>query len=88
MKSKLSETNSRYSDVNHTQTNGSGLRISLKKQTKIYEQSVLFSFFYENWSVADSDIQPLVIDGKPSGDYFIEPKNFTNVVGLGLGINF
>lgn len=88
MKSKLSETNSRFSDVNHTQTNGSGLRISLKQQTKIYERSVLFSLFYENWFVGDSDVQPLVVDGVPSGNFFIEPKNFTNVVGLGLELNF
>lgn len=88
MKSKLSESNSRYSDLNHTQTNGSGLRISAKYQTQIFDHSILFVLFYENWSVGESDVLPLMKDGIASGKFYSEPKNFTDAVGLGLGLSF
>ena len=88
MKSYLSETNSKYSDINHTQTNGSGFRFSVKDQTVFYDRSVSFLLFYENWSIGDSDPQPLMINGAPSGKFYSEPKNFTDAVGLGLGLSF
>lgn len=86
MKSKISEVNSTFSDVLHKQTKGLGSKILLKYERA--ENPWFGVLYYENWSIAESNIEPLLINGTSSGSYLIEPKNFTDAVSFGLGYKF
>lgn len=86
MQSKISEVNSTYSDVIHKQTNGSGIRSLLRYNCKT--SGLFLNLAYEHWTVASSNVRPLLINGLNSGKSFVEPKNFTDAVSVGAGLRF
>lgn len=89
MKSKLSEVNKTFGDVRHKQSVGSGHKITLnRKMDDLAVRTITASLYYESWNFADSDPEQLLINNQPSGNFFIEPKNFTQVIGLQLGFLF
>lgn len=85
MKSSLHEVNSTFGDVTHIQKNGSGVKVAVKF---LGRHGLVSSIFYEHWYVNDSNVEPLIVNGSPSGNVFVEPKNFTDAVGIGLGFQF
>ena len=88
MHSKLSEANSTYGDVDHTQSAGFGhiLTVSKKITDAKWFQNLIVSIYYESWDVSHSDVVELQVNGSASGKFFIEPKNFTQAFGFRLGV--
>jgi hypothetical protein len=85
MESKLSDVNSTWDDVRHKQNKGSAYKIAIGYEPLYLGSStrpVSVYLVYEYWSIADSDSAELIINGKGSGNYFIEPKNFSELIAL------
>lgn len=84
MVSKLSDVNSTYGDITHTQKTGYGIQVTAGYHAK----PISYYLFYETWNVRDSDTVELKINGAPSGLYFTEPKNFSESWGFKVGWAF
>lgn len=91
MQSKLSDVNSTYSDVKHPQNRGRAQRITVgfEPQPEVdTPHPWMFYFFYENWSIPQSDRAELLINGSRSGKFFYEPENRSNAYGLRVGWSY
>ena len=89
MKSNLSEVNKTFGDIRHKQSVGSGHKITLTRRIDgVAINPVAASLYYESWTIGASDSEELLINKQPSGNFFIEPKNFTQVIGLQIGFLF
>ncbi len=89
MYSKLSEVNKTFGNVRHTQTTGSGHKVTLSRRIDdLTTVPLVASLYYESWTVGDSNTEELQVNGQPSGNFFIEPKNFTQVIGLNFSFLF
>lgn len=88
IESKLSDVNSTYSDVKHSQNRGRAQRIMIGFEPQPEAESSrpwMFYFFYENWSIPQSERAELFIGGEHSGKFFYEPENLSNAYGLRVG---
>lgn len=92
MNSKLSEVNKTYGDIRHKQSVGSGHKITLTKQFDSIDsatsQPILVSLYFESWTFDSSEPEELFENNQPSGKFFVEPKNFSQVLGLQLSLLF
>lgn len=83
MESKLSEVNSKYGDMTHRQGAGSGHKVTLGYEfNKHTANPIQVAVYYENWNIAASNKEPLIISGSASTTIFSEPKNFSESLGL------
>lgn len=88
MESKLSDVNSTYSDIRHTQDRGQTWRFSvgLEPQASVdTPRPWIFSVFYEGWSIPQSEKAELLISGQHVGKYYYEPENHSSAYGLRVG---
>lgn len=82
--SKLSDGGGGHSDLTHKQSTGYGYKLSA-----LYENDhVLIGPYFHYWNIADSNLVPEIINGVPTGAYFIEPENNTKEIGLKLSKRF
>lgn len=82
--SRFSDGGFGHSDLTHNQAKGYGLRFSL-----VYEKDNWAVGPYAHyWSVDDSDIAPEILNGVPTGKYYIEPKNNTIEFGVKIRQQF
>lgn len=79
VKSNLSEVSSTLNDLTSNQTGGHGLVFSAGMQVN---ERIYAYLMYESWNANDSDIE---ISG---GQYFQEPANNSQSIGLRLGYFF
>ncbi len=87
MKSNLSEVNKTFRDIRLKQSAGSGFKITLTRQFDILAaQPLLATIYFENWTFDASNREVILINNQPSD--FIEPKNFSQMLGLQLGLLF
>lgn len=89
MQSKLSEVNSTYQDITHKQYAGSGHKITLGYQQSSSSLNPLtVALFYENWNIAASNYEQLYVNGLVTNRAFVEPKNFSESLGLKALVTF
>lgn len=89
MTSRLSEVNPSYEDITHVQNSGSGHKITLGyQQDQVNPNPLTVGLFYENWNVAESDRKTLYVSGQASTKSFVEPKNFSESIGLKIAVGF
>lgn len=88
MQSNLSEANSTYGDVLHKQQAGVGYTLTASRKIEFWGRQPLASLYFESWNIDKSDIVELYINGAPSGKFFIEPSNYTQIFGVKLSLNY
>jgi hypothetical protein len=89
MQSRLSEVNSTYSDITHTQKEGSGHKITIGyQQNKTHANPITASLFFESWTIGASNLERLYVNGQPSTTAFVEPKNFSESFGVKVAVAF
>lgn len=89
MNSKLSEVNKTFGDIRHKQTVGSAYKVMLTKQLDGFtSQPLVVTLYFESWTLESSEPEQLLINNQPSGNYFIEPKNYSQMLGLQIGLWF
>lgn len=89
MQSKLSEVNSTYQDITHRQNSGSGHKITLGyQQSSSSVNPLTIALFYENWNIAASELEQLYVNGASTNKAFVEPKNFSESLGLKVLVAF
>ncbi len=73
--------------VNH-QNKGFGFRSSLKVVKELSRVRLSVEPFYRFWKIERSHLDPIYIDGAPTGWGGEEPKNTTQEVGIRMGAEF
>lgn len=76
--SSLSDTGLGYSDATNSQSNGYGLKLSVKYQKANW---AIGPYLYY-WDIGQSDIVPEIQNGVPTGYGLVEPKNNTVEFGF------
>jgi len=84
VRSKLSEVNSSYGDVENKQTQGSGVKLDM---TYVVGWLSLQAY-YQSFNIAKSNASPLIRNGKASAGYVFEPENNTRLTGVSAGMSF
>ncbi len=83
MNSKLSEVNSTYGDITHSQPQGRAYKVTVSRFFEnLGVRPLNFSIYYEKREVESSGLEQLRVNQQPSGIFFREPKNFTEVLGV------
>ena len=76
--SRLSDGGYGHADLTHNQSNGHGLKLSF-----IYEKNNWAIGPYAHyWKIGQSDVAPEILNGVPTGQGYVEPKNDTVEFGL------
>lgn len=92
VKSHLSDVNSKYNDpeVKQDTFNGYGFRVSIyfTREFKDRGYSLSFKPYMRYWDINESDKEPLIENGKLTGNYVVEPENTTLSYGLRLSLSF
>ncbi|MFZ3231191.1 MAG: hypothetical protein WA160_13370 [Pseudobdellovibrio sp.] len=89
MESKVSEVNSTYEDLTHKQSSGSGHKIAIGYRKLLNNgRNLDASLIYENWNIAASNSERLIISGVASNSSFTEPKNFSESLGVKVSLDF
>lgn len=91
IESKLSDVNLTYSDVKHLQNRGRAQRLIVGFEPQPepdHPHPWMFYFFYENWSIPQSERAELLINGAHSGKFFYEPENRSNAYGIRVGWSY
>ncbi len=91
IESQLSNVNRAYSDVKHKQNKGNVIKLSLgfappKRPDDL--RPWFYAAYFEKWSIPKSDEAELLINGGHSGNYFHEPENFSESVGIKVGFGY
>lgn len=84
--SKLSQASSAFSDVDNTQSKGSGSRLNAGAEWSFLSWSLFAEAYYQAWKVDDSDSSTQTVKGKTLS--FREPENETKMVGINIGGRF
>lgn len=81
--SHLSEVNSSFGDMSHSQENGLAYRATVLRHFKnLVAVPLIFGLYYEKREVPSSEFKELIINNLPSGKFYKEPRNLTEVIGL------
>ena len=76
--SRLSDGGQGHSDITNNQTSGHGLKLSV-----MYERNKWAIGPYAHyWKIGQSDVAPEILNGVPTGQGYVEPKNDTVEFGL------
>ncbi|STQ85973.1 hypothetical protein LS73_002195 [Helicobacter muridarum] len=74
------------SDLNFEQKNGSGYAASLMlSYNPNNKYSIFLKAYYQYWNILESDVKDGYKKGQFIGNY-VEPNNYTHVIGLNIGI--
>lgn len=91
IESFLSDVNHAYSDIKHEQNQGNALRITFGFEPDVTEKNPLpwkVYLFYEKWLIGESDRVQLFISGQPSPNFFREPENRSEAIGVKIGWSY
>lgn len=89
IKSQLSEVNRTFEDITHSQENGKAFRVTAAGQfSNITALPLVFSLYYEKRELPSSDFKELQISGVPSGKFFKEPENITEILGFRMAMTY
>ncbi len=86
VKSKLSDVNSSYSDLNNTQTSGNGYKIHASFEFPTGAWTPYIDIYHRYWKIEDSDTTYATIGTNYVG--FKEPSNWTHITGVNFGARF
>ncbi len=87
IKSHLSEVNSTYEDITHSQENGKAFRVMASGRfTNVTTVPLVLSLYYEKRELPSSEPKELRINGLQSGKFYKEPENITEVLGFRAAI--
>ncbi len=87
IKSHLSEVNSTYDDITHSQEDGKAFRVTaLARFSQLTTLPVELGLYYEKRELPSSDLKELRINKLPSGQFYKEPENITEALGVKLGV--
>ena len=89
VKSKLSDVDSSFSDLeNHQRArSGFGVAAGLAVTRDFGAWTLTLEPFLRMWRVDDSDVQPLIVNGQQAGNA-VEPRNTTTQLGVALLVGF
>lgn len=82
--SRLSDGGQGDGDITNIQSRGYGLKFSMSYQEKNWAAGPFFNY----WNIAQSDMQPEIRNGTPTGWWALEPKNNTVEFGLRISQQF
>lgn len=91
IESKLSDTNQSYSDVKHSQNQGRAFKLIFGYETVAsfeIPKPWHYQLIYEKWLLEQTDDALLLINGGNSGKSLIEPKNYSEMIGLQIGWDY
>jgi hypothetical protein len=86
-KSYFSDIDPGYNDIENQQTSGYGYRGSISIAKKWEKAGFKIEPYIRYWSIDDSEIEPLIYNGKNVG-YVLEPNNYSTEIGCQLAITF
>jgi hypothetical protein len=84
--SHASAVDSRLPTMTFNQNSGGGSKFSLAVNQKTSSFDLTYEVFQRNWSIAESSVE--IFEYESQTWRFVEPKNTTSILGLGLGAVF